>query len=418
MNLPTLKPVLLSFALGLGVLCGNVASQGVELDRSAFAKKQLPDDDSRLTDRQIAEGWISLFDGESLYGWRNESDANWRVENGAITVDQGTEPGLLRTTTQFDDFELRLQFKPSRGVNSGVFCRTSPRPKSPAGDCYEINIVDDPKHAYQTGSLVAREKAKSIELTADRWHSMRIKFLEGKVEVAINGKVVCRHQDSRALGRGYIGLQFNRGQVSFRNLFLKPLRLDPLFDGSDLKQWTTYTEMAGKFSVTESGDLHVENGPGQLESKRELGDFWLQLDARTNAKELNSGIFFRCIPGQKMNGYEVQIHNGFADGDRNRPTNCGTGGIFRRSSARRVVSDDEKWFTLTLSAVGPHFSVWVDGQQVCDWTDQRKPDENPRRGQRLEAGTLMLQAHDPTTDLFFRAIRARELTARRPHGSR
>ena len=113
-----------------------------------------------------------------------------------------------------------------------------------------------------------------------------------------------------------------------------------------------------------------------------------------------------------MMGYECQIHNGF-DGDRNKPVDCGTGGIFRRQDARSVVANDKEWFSMTLIAEGPHIAAWVNGRQVSDWTDKRKPHENPRKGLRLDPGTLMIQAHDPTTDILFRNIRAVEMATRR-----
>src|SRR5690606_40013127 len=103
----------------------------------------------------------------------------------------------------------------------------------------------------------------------------------------------------------------------------------------------------------------------------------------TNASHLNSGIFFRCIPGETMNGYEAQIHNGFHDGDRTRPIDCGTGGIFRRQDARVVAANDQQWFAMTLVAQGRHMAVWVNGLQVTDWTDTRDQDPNPRNGLRL-----------------------------------
>jgi len=109
------------------------------------------------------------------------------------------------------------------------------------------------------------------------------------------------------------------------------------------------------------------------------------------------------------NGYESQIHNGFKDGDRAQPLDCGTGGIYRRINARRVVSSDEEWFHKTVIADGPHISVWVNGFQVTDWTDTRKPDKNPRNGLRLEKGTLQIQGHDPTTNLSFRNLKAKEI---------
>ena len=46
--------------------------------------------------------------------------------------------------------------------------------------------------------------------------------------------------------------------------------------------------------------------------------------------------------------------------------------------------------------------------QVIDWTDDRKPNDNPREGQRLTPGHFSLLGHDPTTDLAFRIIRLAE----------
>jgi hypothetical protein len=113
-----------------------------------------------------------------------------------------------------------------------------------------------------------------------------------------------------------------------------------------------------------------------------------------------------------MNGYECQIHNGYKDGDRTQPVDCGTGGIFRRQDARRVVADDREWFHLTLAADGPHMAAWVNGYQVSDWTDDRPPHDNPRNGLRLKPGTIMIQGHDPTTDLNFRNLQIAEIPPR------
>ena len=149
----------------------------------------------------------------------------------------------------------------------------------------------------------------------------------------------------------------------------------------------------------------MKNGRGLLETAGTYDNFALQFECFSNGKALNSGVFFRCIPGEFNNGYECQIQNGYKDGDRTKPQDCGTGGFYRRQDARRVVADDFQWFPMTLVASGPHMAAWVNGIQVSDWTDERKPDPNPRKGLRLEAGTLQLQGHDPTTDLSFRNLR-------------
>ena len=113
-----------------------------------------------------------------------------------------------------------------------------------------------------------------------------------------------------------------------------------------------------------------------------------------------------------MNGYESQIQNQFKDGDRTKAVDCGTGGIFRRQNAVRVNANDKEWFSKTIIANGPRIAVWVNGYQVTDWSDNRKPDDNPRRGRRLEAGTIIFQGHDPTTDILLKDIGARELKSR------
>jgi 3-keto-disaccharide hydrolase len=83
----------------------------------------------------------------------------------------------------------------------------------------------------------------------------------------------------------------------------------------------------------------------------------------------------------------------------------GTGAIYRRIPARKVVPNDREWFAMTLIAAGPHLRTWVNGYPVVDWIDKRPPDENPRNGSRVKPGHLSLQGHDPTTDLSFRNLR-------------
>ena len=109
-----------------------------------------------------------------------------------------------------------------------------------------------------------------------------------------------------------------------------------------------------------------------------------------------------------MMGYECQISNATKDGNPLTPADCGTGGFFRRQDARIVAAQDQAWLSMLLVADGPSMATWVNGLQVSQWTDSREPHENPRKGVRLEAGTLMLQAHDPTTDIHMMALQIAE----------
>lgn len=382
-------------------LCNGYALQ----EKPTEPKFLLPKD-------QIADGWISLFDGHSLFGWKPTSKANWTVTNGEIRVSQG-ERGLLRTTSQFDDYEMTFEFKSKERTNSGVFLRTSPKPRNVTADCYELNIASPKDHEYTTGALVGRAKT-DLEVTPDKWHHVRVLCDKEKIFVWIDDEKAVEYVDPNPVGRGYIGLQLNSGEVAFRNIWLKPVNSKALFDGENLDQWKTDQKLKSEFKITDKKELQILGGKGQIESKKEFGDFVFSMQCKTNAEGLNSGVFYRCIPGDVMNGYESQIQNKFIQNDRSQPADCGTGGIFRRIDARTVNANDKEWFAKTIIATGPHVSIWVNGYQVTDWTDKRKPDDNPRNGLRLKKGTIIFQGHDPTTDILLKNIKAKEITARRP----
>ncbi|MEM7456712.1 MAG: DUF1080 domain-containing protein [Planctomycetota bacterium] len=363
-----------------------------------------------LSPEDITIGWLSLFDGESLFGWRAACDADWKVVDREIRVTSG-EVGLLRTTTQFDDFILKLEFKATDATNSGVFLRTSPQPTSPVEDCYELNIATPDLSEFSTGALVGREKTDVI-IEPGQWTTLVIRAAGGNIKAFVNGNETVNYHDADPLGRGYIGLQHNSGEVAFRNIVIKPIGVTPIFNGENLDGWDTTRKESCEFSVTSRGELRIVDGRGQIESDGEYADFIFSTKCYTGAEGLNSGVFFRCIPDDMMNGYESQIQNQFKNDDPTDPVDCGTGGIFRRSNARVISSRDMQWFSKTIIATGPHVSVWVNGYQVTDWSDTREPDANPRRGRRLEAGTIIFQGHDPTTDILLRDIRARELNPR------
>jgi len=360
-----------------------------------------------LTREQIEAGWISLFDGQTLFGWEANSNVNWSVVDGEIRADKG-EPGLLLTTAPFADFELRCDFWFEAGGNSGVFLRTLFDPSDPARDCYELNICDSHPQ-FPTGSLVGRAKVSSPIEAEGSWKSYYVRAEGNRIEAQLDGETILEFEDDTDAIRavGFIGLQKNSGAVAFRNVLVRPLGLQSVFNGTDLAGWRQVPGSQSNFEVT-GGSIRVTDGPGFLETEQVWDDFILQADVRVNGKRLNSGIFFRAMPGTQdapSNGYEFQIQNGFENGDRTQPADAGTGAIFRRAAARYVVPNDEEWFTITLAAHGSRLSSWVNGYPVVDWEDTREPNENPRRGLRLDAGHISLQGHDPTTDLQFKNLR-------------
>lgn len=352
------------------------------------------------------DGWIQLFDGETLYGWTATSDAQWTVSDGAIRVSSGPA-GFLRHNSEFGDYALHLEFQAGPETNSGVFVRSVDQPTDPAVDCQEVNIAP-PENPFPLGSLVARAKAGAIPVKAGGWRSLDVRVEGPTTVVSVDGVETVRYDEEGEDRRGHILLQYNQGPIAFRAIQLTPLGLQPLISDNNLSQWKQYEEFEGRFTLDADGTLQVRGGPGQLETREQFADFILQLECRTNAVGLNSGIFFRCIPGDRLMGYESQIHNGFLR-DRAHPVDAGTGAIFRRCPARWVVGDDLAWVHKTIIVNGAHMAVWVNGYPVSDWTDERPRHDNPRQGQRLAAGTIMIQAHDPTTSVDFRNLRIAEL---------
>lgn len=365
-----------------------------------------------LTPEEVNDGWLSLFDGHTLFGWgSNNKEVNWAVQEGVITADSGPI-GLLNTSIPFADFEFRCEFKMAEGGNSGVFLRTLADPKSVETDCYELNIADEHPMGFLTGSIVGHKTtAEPIKGSGD-WKKLHVVAEGNRIRVTLDGKEVLDFTDEKSARRsGLLGLQKNKGKVEFRGIALKPLGTKSLFSGTDTTGWHLVPGSKSTFDVAD-GAIHCKNGPGFLESDGEYGNFVLRMEAQTHAADLNSGFFFRAMKGTEKdpsNGYEVQIHNGEEEGDPCRPANAGTGAIFRRISARRVIPKDNEWFTMTLVTSGNQMMTWVNGYAVVDWADTRKEDENPRKGQRTKAGHISLQGHDPTTDVSFRKIVVGEL---------
>src|ERR1041385_2493089 len=87
------------------------------------AAKKVTEPPKLLTDAELADGWIALFDGQTLFGWKAHSKANWEVKDGAIIV-TGGENGPLLTTVEFDNYVLKADFRAAKNTNSGIFLRT------------------------------------------------------------------------------------------------------------------------------------------------------------------------------------------------------------------------------------------------------------------------------------------------------
>ena len=365
-----------------------------------------------LSKEEIADGWILLFDGSTTFGWETYGGAKWKVADGALVSDEGT--GWILTTTEFTDFTLKAEFRVGDRGNSGIAFRAARGPK-PYETGFEMQIGDHMR-GEPTGSIEHVAAAKPGARKASSWQSAVITAEGDHLTVVLDGNTLV-DTHSPKFGRGVVGFQRGEPQrkVEFRNVYLKPRAQKSLFNGKDLSGWQVVPGHRSVYSVTPAGELNVKDGSGEIQTEGQWADFCLQLDILSNGKHLNSGVFFRGLPGQFWSGYESQIRNQWEGDDRTKPVDFGTGGLYGHQPARRVVPSDHEWFSKTIVAHGRHMAVWVNGYQVSDWTDPRPLNDSPRQGCRLKAGIISLQGHDPTTDLSFRNLRIVKYPKREPN---
>lgn len=335
-----------------------------------------------LTAKEAAAGWLVLFDGESTFGWKIDGAAE--VKDGVLILGNGKKTVAYPAAGFGDRFEYRLE---ARGAGAVVSRRGRTDFSGRAeGRWGTVVYVQAPGESSGTADGLGKSRS-SYGVESDRPELVLAPFL-----IETDGE----------------------HPVEVRSVKLLPGGMKPLFNGKDLSGWKPFAgdpkRMASKAEVTPAGELSLKNGPGDLQTEKEFADFVLQLECKTNGKGLNSGVFFRCLPGQYQQGYEAQIQNLYLGDDRTKPLDFGTGAIYRRVPARKVVSDDNEWFTLTVAANGPRISTWVNGYPTVNWLDDRKPNDNARQGLKTGKGHISLQGHDPTTDLLFRNIRIVEIS--------
>ena len=81
--------------------------------------------DNELTEKEKADGWVLLFDGKSLDGWTTSAGkaSKTPVEDGSINP-RGCGHYMMVHKDMWENYVLALDFKISKGCNSGVFLRT------------------------------------------------------------------------------------------------------------------------------------------------------------------------------------------------------------------------------------------------------------------------------------------------------
>ena len=163
---------------------------------SPFALAAEPPD-NRLTDAEKKEGWILLFDGKSLEGWMTSSEkpSQRPVEEASLNPHKCGAYMLIHNKV-WDNFKLALDFKLSKGCNSGIFVRTFPLTPRPGKDVgfngIEVAIDDTTGAGYHdTGAIYDLVKAeKNAMKPAGEWNHIEITCDKNKIKVVLNGESI------------------------------------------------------------------------------------------------------------------------------------------------------------------------------------------------------------------------------------
>ena len=131
----------------LMISCGKTGTQGA---MELYRESDLNPDPNTLTALENQQGWSLLFDGTSTGGWHGYNMAVfpdcWAIENGSLTMNSqgGSEDQDIITSKKYRDFALSLEYKLTKGANSGVIFQVEedPKYKYPYETGPEFQVID------------------------------------------------------------------------------------------------------------------------------------------------------------------------------------------------------------------------------------------------------------------------------------
>ncbi len=226
----------------------------IVLGIGCLGKKEQPNE---LTKAEAEEGWELLFDGVSTGGWhiynKGEVPSAWTAIDGELVCRTGSDfpHGDLVSDKEYENFDLKFDWKITEGGNSGVFINVAEKPDNPtawaSGPEYQLldfSHQDFEVTTKKTGGIFGFPwQGADLKLEpAGQWNHSRIKQQDGKVEFYLN-EILTTRQDFKAgewpdmiaqthfknfpdFGRhtrGHIVLQDWAKGISFRNIKIKTL---------------------------------------------------------------------------------------------------------------------------------------------------------------------------------------------------
>ena len=214
-----------------------------------------------LTAHEKQQGWTLLFDGTTLNGWhtylRDTAGSKWQVRNGAIVFDPSKPEsggGDLVTNNVYENYELTLEWKISKGGNSGIIFDVQEDPKYKATYITgpemqvldNISADDNKKQNHLAGCLydMAGDSTVSKPHPIGEWNQVRLIQNHGHLTFYLNGIKTFEGQigsdewkrmvagskfankafaDFAKVAKGKIALQEHPGSSEWRNIKLRQL---------------------------------------------------------------------------------------------------------------------------------------------------------------------------------------------------
>ncbi len=178
------------------------------------------------------KGWISLFDGKSLNGWKiNENPATFKVEDGAIVVN-GNRGHLFYDGTvmnhNFKNFEYKAKVMTTPGSNSGMYIHTEFQAEGWPAKGYEIQVNNSHTDWRRTSSIYAIQDIKEAPAKDNEWFTQSITVQGKKITVKVNDKIINEYTEPAEGGKlssGTFALQGHdpKSKVYYKDIMVKPL---------------------------------------------------------------------------------------------------------------------------------------------------------------------------------------------------
>ncbi len=198
-----------------------------------------------------ADGWIELFDGHSLNGWKaGGSQQSWKVEDGLL-LGSGPVSHLYYAgpvqRAMFRNFEMEVEVRSEPACNSGVYFHTAFQESGFPKKGFEVQINNTAlgegsyRERKRTGSLYGIRNVYKQLVRDQEWFRLRVSVREKNVQVWVNGLLGVDYTEptpavrppsqetERFLDRGTFALQCHDpgSVVRFRSVRVRPLPDSP-----------------------------------------------------------------------------------------------------------------------------------------------------------------------------------------------